>query len=81
MKSTFFLLPCLIGDCSSSFQMEYLQNHGKPPDEQTYLTKNKDLTNIETASPGLLASAAETDRGEGDIGHIGHLGLGQVRPP
>ena len=45
------------------------------------LTENKDLTNIETASPGLLASTAETDRGEGDVGHIGHLGLGQVRPP
>ena len=47
---------------------------------QIVLAESKDLTNIETAPPGLLASTAETDRGEGDVGHIGHLKLGQVRP-
>ena len=63
-------------------QMELSLEPWKAPREKRFvfgqivLAENKDLTNIEAAPPGLLPRAAEADRGEGDIGHIGHLHIG-----
>ena len=43
-----------------------------------FLSESRGLTNIEATPPGLLASAAEADGGEGDVGHIRNLSRQQV---